>query len=241
MIPSTANEGRRPAVHNPGGASEPDVQSLAARPRPAPPAELEEDQLLTGVFEVNERCLEMLVSAARQEPKASFALVSELRELLKSADPAVRCRAARCRFLLVDLEFGNSDWWRGACSPLSEQTRLPSWRGSFPSASGAQLARITLLVAWNSLRATPDPAMARLLLGMTDEVGELIANLRLDQVDRIAQKRFRFVRPRWEDRPAVWRRLLLAARAEDTRLMAEFNVHALQLLAGELLGPAPGK
>lgn len=139
-------------------------------------------------------------------------------------------------FLLVDLEFGNSDWWRGACSALAQQTRLPSWRGSFPRASGAQLARITLLLAWNSLRAARDLATARLLLGMTDEVGQLIANLKFDQIDRIAQKRSRFVRPRWDDRPAIWRRLLLAARTEDTRLMGEFNVHALQLLSGDLLG-----
>jgi hypothetical protein len=74
---------------------------------------------------------------------------------------------------------------------------------------------------------------------MTAEVGDLIASLRFDQIDRIAEKRLRFVRPRWDDRPAVWRRLLLAARADDQKLMGEFNVHALQLLAGELMAPSP--
>ena len=57
----------------------------------------------------------------------------------------------------------------------------------------------------------------------------------LDEIDRIAQKRFRHVRPRWDDRPAVWRRLLLAAETDDEKLMHEVNLHGLQLLAGELL------
>lgn len=192
--------------------------------------------MLAGAFEVNQRCLEMLVNAARQEQLGHFALVSELGELLLTADPSVRRRAACRSFLLVDMEFGNSDWWGTSGSHPSEPARPPTWRGSFPRASATQLARATLLLAWNSLRAGRDPATARLLLGMTPQVGELIARLQLDQIDRIAQKRFPFVRPRWDDRPAVWRRVLLAARANDPRLMGEFNLHALQLLAGELLG-----
>jgi hypothetical protein len=206
-----------------------------------PGVEAQDDQLLGGAFEVNERCLEMLVHAARQAPGPSFALVRDLREMLKTAGPAVRHRAACRSFLLVDMEFGSSDWWRGAGSHLAEHARLPPWRGSFPRASGTQLARATLLLAWNSLRAARDPATARLLLGMTEEVGERIAGLKFDQIDRIAQKRFRFVRPRWDDRPAVWRRLVLAAQAQDSKLMGEFNLHALQLLAGGLLAVAPGK
>jgi hypothetical protein len=237
MMPAAAQDRRRPEVQDRLPAPEAATLHPPAHARPAPRAAGENDRLLGGVFEVNERCLELLVYAARQEPKGSFTLVAELRELLKTADPAIRRRAACRSFLLVDMEFGNSDWWRGAGSQLSEQARLPSWRGSFPRASGARLARATLLLAWNSLRAARDPAAARLLLGMTVEVGDLIASLKFDQIDRIAEKRLRFVRPRWDDRPAVWRRLLLAARADDQKLMGEFNVHALQLLAGELMAP----
>jgi hypothetical protein len=36
----------------------------------------------------------------------------------------------------------------------------------------------------------------------------------------------------------VWRRLLLAAQAEDEKLMGEFNLHGVQLLVGELLTPS---
>jgi hypothetical protein len=235
MISATTRETGRPPVPEPPAAFEAGDPSVPALPCAAPRPEGEEDRLLGGVFEVNERCLEMLVNAARQEPEGSFALVRELREILNEADPAVRRRAACRSFLLVDMEFGNADWWRGAASHLSEPARLPYWRRSFPRATGTQLARAVILLAWNSLRLGRDPAATRLLLGMTPEVSAAIATLRFDQIDRIAQKRFRFVRPRWDDRPAVWRRLLCAARSGDAGLMAAFNVHGLQLLSGELI------
>lgn len=231
MINVTATTEKRPA----GAQSL--IGALEADGDLSPPAPQAKDPLLTGVFEVNERCLELLVSAARQEPRGSFALVRELREVLLSTDPPVRRRAACRSFLLVDMEFGNIDWWRGVGSQLAEPARLPYWRRSFPRASGTQLARAALLLAWSSLRSGRDPATARLLLGMTPEVGELVASLRFDQIERVAQKRFRFVRPRWDDRPAVWRRLLLAAQSADSGLMGAFNLHALQLLSGELIEP----
>jgi hypothetical protein len=239
MISATAKETRRSTVAEPLVAFEAGGPIPSAPVRPAPRTETEEDRLLGGVCEVNERCLEMLVNAARQEPEGSFALVRELREILKEADPAVRRRAACRSFLLVDMEFGNADWWRGAGSHLSEPAKLPYWRRSFPRATGTQLARAVLLLAWNSLRLGRDPAATRLLLGMTPEVSAVIVALRFDQIDRIAQKRFRFIRPRWDDRPAVWRRLLCAARRGDAGPMAAFDVHGLQLLSGELMESAP--
>lgn len=241
MMPVTAKDSRRSPVPDPivalGAAAPAPAEHLSPMPRTA----VDEDPLLGGAFGVNERCLELLVHAARQEPGGSFRLVRELHELLKTLDPAARRRAACRSFLLVDMEFGNADWWRGAGSHLAELARLPYWRRSFPRVSGTQLARATLLLAWTNLRSGRDPATTRLLLGMTPEVGELIAGLRFEQIDRIAQKRFRFVRPRWNDRPAVWRRLLLAARGDDSRLMGEFTLHGLQLLAGELMSPTAAR
>jgi hypothetical protein len=193
----------------------------------------EAERPLFGSYEVNERCIEMLGNAARHEQDRPFALVSDLRALLKSLDPPTRQRAARAAFVLVDMEFANPDWWHTARTHPSQQMRPPLWRGCFPRPTAIQLARATLLLAWNGLRA--DPVTARILLGMAPGVSEIIAGLRFDEIDRIAQKRFRHVRPRWDDRPAVWRRLLLAAQGDDEKLMGEFNLQGVQLLVGELL------
>jgi hypothetical protein len=188
---------------------------------------------LNGLYEVNERCIELLVSTARREETESVALISELRDLFKSTDRSMRERAARVSFLLVDLEFGNPDFWHVACSHPGQQLKTPQWRVSFPRRSAVPLAHATLMLAWNSLRT--DSQTARVLLGMTQSVSHRIAGLRFDEIERIAHKRYRHVRPRWDDRPAVWRRLLLAAQSDDAKLMGIVNLHALQLLTGELL------
>jgi len=192
-----------------------------------------ETGLLPGFYEVNERCIEMLVNAARHDIRRKFALVAELRELLLRLDPRMRQRAAAHPFLLVDLEFSNIDWWRAAGTYGTQSLRLPLWRGAFPRASAVQLAVSTLMLAWNSLRT--DPSSARVLLGMTLPVSEIIADFRFEDIDRIARKRFAYARPRWEDRPRTWRRLLAAAQTHDPKAMGAFRLHAVQLLAGDLL------
>src|SRR5207237_6968485 len=69
---------------------------------------------LQEVYEINERCLELLVQGARSERPERFFLVKPLREVLREMTPETRARAARRAFLLVDLEFANADWWRRA-------------------------------------------------------------------------------------------------------------------------------
>src|SRR6184192_836023 len=108
---------------------------VPAAPGPSPPGtpgNRDEGQPLQGAYEVNERCIEMLVNAARHPPARPFPLISGLRELLKAADPSVRRRAARRSFLLVDMEFGNPDWWHTARNHPSQQMRTPLWWGCFP-------------------------------------------------------------------------------------------------------------
>jgi hypothetical protein len=193
----------------------------------------ETEQLLRGFCEVNGRCIEMLVHGARHDSKQPFALVAELRAQLIRLDPRMRHRAAAHAFLLVDFEFGNADWWHAARAHSSRPLRGPLWRGVFPRESALQLSVATLMLAWNSIRT--DAASALVPLGMTRAVADIIASLRFEQVDRIARKRFAYARPRWEDRPAVWRRLLAAAEANDPKAMGAFRLHAVQLLAGDLL------
>jgi hypothetical protein len=231
---TAASGDRRPRHKAPARSGTAVAQPLASAAPPVPsPHGTADERPLFGFYEVNERCIELLVNDARTEQSRSFALVSELRELLKSADPATRQRAARRAFLLVDMEFGKPDFWQVVFSRPGQQLKTPLWRGSFPRGSAIQLAHATLMLAWNSLRT--DPTTARILLGMAHPVAELIARLKFDEIDRIAHKRFRHVRPRWDDRPAVWRRLLLAAQSDDAKLLGAVNLHALQLLTGELL------
>jgi hypothetical protein len=177
----------------------------------------------------------MLVNAARTEQDRSFALVTDLRDLLKSLDPNMRERAARCALCLVDMELGNDNWWQIARHHPSQPIRTPPWRGSFPRPSAIQLARALLFFARSSLRT--DAATTQSLLGMTAPVAQTVLTLSIDDIDRIAQARFRHVRPRWDDQPAAWRRLVLGAQTGDEDLLHEFSVQGLQLLTGDFIPP----
>jgi hypothetical protein len=184
---------------------------------------------------VNERCIELLVQAARTERRSPVALVVPLRDVLRAMTPEMRTRAASRSLLLVDMEFAHPEWWRLARDYPIRAAPLPSWRGAFPRPSALQLARLTLMLAWHAVRSD---RTATCLLGMAPEVADVIAALSLTEVDRLVERRFRHARPRWEDRPAVWRGLLLAAQRDDLRRARDFNLYALQLLTAEIVMPA---
>ena len=238
--PATSSGSRkaRPPPH-PVSSGRPKVRPRVSRPPRAAadlaafaPHKVASDSAVCWCLEVNERCIEMLVASARHQ-EAAFPFVAGLRDILRAADPSVRKRAARRALLLVDMEFRNPEWWQAARSHPNQPLRVPAWRGSFGRPAAIPLARSTLILAWSSVRSAP--AVARMLLGIADPVSEIIASLKMEQIEQIAQSRHQHVRPRWDDRPAVWRKLFLAAQADDPELMLEFNLHALQLLAGELL------
>lgn len=192
---------------------------------------------LQEVYEINERCLELLVQAARSERLETFFLVKPLREVLREMTPETRARAARRAFLLVDLEFANADWWRRAKNYPTRSEPLSADRGTFPRPSALQLARSTLTLAWHSVRADRDAA--GVMLGMNSAVASLIASLSVTEIDPIVERRFRHVRPRWDDRPSVWWQLLRASQSENIRRDRDFNVRGLQLIAGALMS-SPG-
>ena len=188
-------------------------------------------QSLAPLKEVNNRCIEMLAAAARKERAGSPTLVAQLKDVLLRVTPEVRARAAQRPVLLTDMQFTNALWWRAARAHPARPAPLPSWRGSFPRPAAVSLARATLMLAWHSLRSSPESAV---LLGVLPGVAELITGLSLTDIDSIVERRFQHVRPRWEDRPAVWRRLLLAAESEDFRKTRDFNLYSLQLVTGDL-------
>ncbi|MEP7245435.1 MAG: hypothetical protein ABI885_17415 [Gammaproteobacteria bacterium] len=187
----------------------------------------------SALYDVNERCIELLVHAARSSQSVPFALVSQVREELRNLDPEARRRTASHGFLLIDLEFGNVEWWQAALAQPQRTLRAPAWRGSFERRAGISLTRSTLMFVWHSLRADRDAA--RVLLGLAAPVAELLRALPLPALDPIAERYFRHLRPRWHERPALWRLLLKSAAAGDPAAQHGFDVLGLQLIGGELL------
>jgi hypothetical protein len=189
---------------------------------------------LAPLQDVNARCIEMLVNAARAARPDMPTLVSHLQGLLRRTTPDMRARAARGAVLMVDMQFANLQWWQMLKDHPNRLAPVPAWRGAFPRQASVQLARSALTLAWHSVRSDRHAAC---LLGITPPVAELIASLSVTEIDQVVERRFRHVRPRWEDRPTVWRRLLLSAEVEDLRRARDFNVYSLQLLTADLLTP----
>ena len=188
---------------------------------------------LSSIHEVNERCLELLVHAARTSPVPPFSLVYPIRDLLLQMTPELRKRAAARAFLLVDFEFGNVQWWTAVHRFPEKQFRGTAWRNPFARRSAIPLTRATLMLVWQMIRT--DAHAARVALGIADEVVEIIETLQLTELDRIAERRHRHLEPRWADRPPVWRALLSAASAPDPSAMKQVDAYGLQLLTGDLV------
>lgn len=239
MNPPT-RERQKPRIPSPGAVTSP--------PGPRPPSAVEAPQrtgsqaarlaALRPLQDVNAYCLEMLVRAARTERADTPSLVGHLQDLLRRMTPEMRARAAERSLLLVDMHFASPEWWQAAKDHPSRAAPIPTWRGTYPNPPAAALARAALNFAWHTARADPE---ATCLLGMVPKVCETISTLSLLEIDQLLERRFRHVRPRWEDRPAVWRSLLLAAETNGLRRMRSFNLYSLQLLIGEMWSgnPAP--
>jgi len=187
----------------------------------------------SALHEVNERCIELLVNAARSGEPAPFAIVTALRDELRTSGPAIRRKAAHRGFLLVDMEFANKDWWTAMKHEPERRLRAPNGQGSFPRRTALPLARATLMSVWQGIRVDPDAACV--VLGLFRPVAEVIGAMQLTELDAIADRHFHRLAPRWTDRPAIWRKLLLAAASDKASVAREFDLHALQAMLGDVI------
>lgn len=181
--------------------------------------------------EVNARCIELLVNAARSEARPPFSFISPLRSILRDASATIRRKTASRCYLLVDMEFADPAWWRTVLQRPDRTLRAGRWADGFPRRTAVPLARATLMLAWQGVRTDTDVACA--VFGMHPRVAEVVNVMQLSDIDRIADRHFRRIKPRWADRPSVWRELLLSARAETPTASRDVNLHALRLLADD--------
>jgi hypothetical protein len=186
------------------------------------------------LFEVNEKCVELLVEMADGTSKdVPFVLVPPLLDVLRAMDSGSRRRAGRCPFLVVDIGFRDEVWWRELKGGFGRVSKQASRVGNFPRRQAVHLARSTLTLAWHV--AQSDELDGALMLGMSVGCQEVIRSLGLAELEEASEKLWRHVRPRWEDQPAVWRQLLTAAMNNDAQQAADVTMRGLQLLVGDML------
>jgi hypothetical protein len=182
------------------------------------------------LFEINGRCLELMVEAASAPTRGMHPLLYRVRERLMVLTPAARRRAAHSRILLVDLRFNDAAYWMRLAAPSYRPIGSKGY-AFFPRRRAAELSRSTLVLAWHALHASPD--IAGVALGMHRDVAKIIAEMPISSLERIAKNEVDELMPRWADLSAVWTGLLQAAQGNEANARRFIALHALQLAATE--------
>lgn len=189
---------------------------------------------LHAVHEVNERVVELLTRLASVDWSRSECLViNHCGDLLRRLDQNARRRMATLPVLMLDVHFGDEGWWSGVIAKPTMQSDPVGHTKRFPRRHAVELLRQCLVLAWTTVRV--DSRAARLLFGMSTGVARLVADLNLQDIDRVTARFSHELSLRWESRPEYWRRLLFAAIENNEKNMHQLHLYTIQLIGGALL------
>ena len=145
-----------------------------------------------------------------------------------------RCGRARprggCLYLLVDAGFAEPERWRRRAVRQVDDAGQ-GYAPFFSIAAGAAVAQAVLTFAWHLARC--QGAAARLLLAMPAGCVAELARHTLGEVRALALRNPHWLRPRWAQRPGMWREFLAAAASEDAAQLGRARLRGQRLLAAE--------
>jgi hypothetical protein len=186
-------------------------------------------QWLEPIYDLNRRLLALLAEQTHEEAQCNFHVATSICDALGEMDGSSREQLACCPFLLLDASFNDAARWTVAEYPHAPRLHTAATRV-------LELARATCVLSWYLVRT--DHVAAMLVLGLSAESAAVIQQSNLMALENIAARlvQHRWFRPRWHDRPEVWRRLIHFAQATPPRSVA---VHGLQLFLGDLILERP--
>jgi hypothetical protein len=189
-------------------------------------------EVLAAAHSLNARCMELLVEAASASHAGdAWRSVFGFQDLWKQLGTEACERAGRCPVLLLNVNLERADWWdrvREGQTMVRANAPVPL----FAIHDAVPLVREILTEARCGARA--HTGAARLAFGMSSFVSTAVADLSAADIDRIAVAYGQELRPRWDDRPTFWKRLLEAAIGTDARVLAKIHLHCVQLLGRDL-------
>jgi hypothetical protein len=195
--------------------------AIALKPGSWDPAVLEP------LAEINERVLEVLAGDGGSVRPYASGLSLLLAAEWQSLDAAGRARLAASPYLLLDCRFGCRELWG---MPVNAGVRDAAGAAQgFAGALGARTLRHVMMLAWHWSRA--NPMTAQIALGLSGSCARQIAGTRLRDLEALAELCPSWIRPRWEDRPEVWRQLLAGAAPLRPAVLKQLHLRGLQLLA----------
>jgi hypothetical protein len=198
------------------------------------------DGSLESVQEINSQCLELLVAMAASTPTGrSCASGSRQMPIWSEVPGVVRDQLASSPYLLVDAGFADETRWRGLHEHSVHDLAPAHAESAFWGPGSDIFIRRVLVFGWHMARANPQ--LARVMLGLTPGCAGRLAAVRLRDLDWLAENRPGWVRLRWESQPAIWRHLVLAAKAHDPERLTMASLRGIQMLAAGALGRDEGR
>jgi hypothetical protein len=184
------------------------------------------------VYGLNEHCFELLSGAMSLIP-GELTGIAQNRELWVGLDSEAIKRVGRFPFVIVDVHFANETWWQHVLEPKdASAAAMPSPR-HWPTMLAEPLMQETLIIAWHSVKW--DRRIARVSLGMSPKVVDIIAGLSPQQLADISHRHSSELRLRWQENADFWSQLLRAASNGDSDALDEIHLHAKLLLCDELI------
>lgn len=194
---------------------------------------------LRTIQELNERGLLALKELARTQPVRLPRYLQEIGPTLKRLDEGAIGQVAHQPFLLMDFAFSRPAVLRELLVRSPARLRFPAPAGLLPTAEAIALSRGALLLAQSVCRY--HPAHGRLLLGLDPSLHEAIAQLRLPDLERVAEENPHLLRLRWDENGEFWRVLLSCWGAAYANTHYQARMYGLQLIAGESRLQARGR
>lgn len=179
---------------------------------------------------VNAQLIELLRSAATVEESPGLQLARQFQSALRYLQPDAQQRIASHPFLLADMRLTRPDWWNSALASRTLKGPVLAHTPAFPKLLAVQLGRGVLTLLRHSNQIV---GVESCLLGAHPAVLRSIGDLSLADIERVAERNFSEVRPRWEDRPAFWQRVLQAGGG-DARKRRDLYLMGLRLLGNEI-------
>jgi hypothetical protein len=183
--------------------------------------------------DINAQCLQWMIEGLRESTVRATGIMAECGGVLASLSASQRAAVAHFPFLLVDLRFSEPLWWSDVVHHPNYSPSAPSWLAPMPRQASIRLARSVLVLSWHT--ATVDRDAAIVVLGLHEDTADIHAKLSLQAIDRIAEQQYRHLRPRWEDRPLLWKQLLASAQHPQMDPDGDLVLRAMQFAAGALV------
>jgi hypothetical protein len=177
--------------------------------------------------QLNAQCIELVCELAVSPHQTLPAFVRQNRDLWRLLEPEARKRVAAFPFVIVDIQFKDTEWWLNISGGLSMNPA--------DSAPFSDLALEVLLFARQAARE--DVVVAKAMFAMASPVASRIASLTLRQVRSIASSNAQRLRVRWDDNPVFWRDLLVACRSGDEQAIAAIRRRGKLLFCGAFVRP----